>query len=83
MTDREIRKSINSQMLTVFILPPAASVVHLSFAFPLINKLLVLFELNDTKLLIEAAGICVLVFLLIYMIVYKITSNAYYAIVRR
>ena len=34
MTKREIRKSINSQMLTVFFLPLVTAGVHLAFAFP-------------------------------------------------
>lgn len=34
MTKREIRKSINSQILTVFFLPLILAGVHLAFAFP-------------------------------------------------
>lgn len=83
MTAKEIRKSINSQMLTVFLLPLAAAVLHLAFAFPLIYKLLMLFNLNNLQLLIAVTGICAFVFMLLYMIVYKITSNAYYAIVKK
>lgn len=83
MTAKEIRKSINSQMLTVFLLPLAAAVLHLAFAFPLIYKLLLLFNLNNIQLLIAVTGICALVFMFLYMIVYKITSNAYYAIVKK
>lgn len=81
MTKKDIRKSINSQMLTVFFLPLAAAVVHLCFAFPMINKLLMLFNLINTKLFLITTGISVLIFVLFYTLVYRITSNAYYAIV--
>ncbi len=83
MTDREIRKSINSQILTVFILPPAAAVVHLMFAFPIIKKLLSLFAFGNTLLLAGTIAVCVAVFVILYAAVYKITSNAYYAVVKK
>ena len=50
MTKRDIRRSINSQLLTVFFLPMALSGVHLCFAFPFIHKLLLLFNLSNTSL---------------------------------
>lgn len=81
MTKKDIRKSINSQMLTVFFLPITMAVLHLVCAFPMIRKLLSLFGLLDTKLLILTTGISVLVFAAFYAIVYRITSNVYYSIV--
>lgn len=38
MTPSDIRKSINSQMLTLFLLPFLTAVIHLSFAFSLVQK---------------------------------------------
>ena len=81
MTKRDIRKSINSQMLTVFFLPLLFAVAHLAFAFPMVYKLLMLFGLDNLGLLLLTAGISVLVFALFYVIVYRVTSNAYYSIV--
>ncbi|MCI6995445.1 MAG: ABC transporter permease [Eubacterium sp.] len=81
MTKKDIRKSINSQMLTVFFLPLAAAVLHLSFAFPMVQKLLALFNLRNISLMILIMVISVLVFGVFYGIIYKITSNAYYSIV--
>ena len=81
MTKREIKKSINSQMLTVFFMPLIAAGVHLAFAFPMIYKMLILFGLvNKVFLIIVTVG-CFLLFALLYMLVYKITSRAYYSIV--
>lgn len=81
MTKREIRKSINSQVLTVFFLPLVTAGIHLAFAFPLIRKLLILFGLMNTRLLILVTLGCYLVFALFYVLVYRGTSRAYYSIV--
>lgn len=81
MTKREIKKSINSQMLTVFFMPLIASGVHLAFAFPMIYKMLILFGLVNKVFLIMVTVGCFLLFALLYMLVYKITSRAYYSIV--
>ena len=81
MTKKEIRRSINSQLLTVFFLPLFFAGCHLCFAFPFVKKLLLLFGLTNNTLLILTTAISFLAFALIYVIVYKITSNAYYQIV--
>lgn len=81
MTKREIKKSINSQMLTVFFMPLIAAGVHLAFAFPMIYKMLILFGLVNKFFLIMVTVGCFLLFALLYMLVYKITSRAYYSIV--
>lgn len=81
MTRREIRRSINSQILTVFFLPLLTAGVHLAFAFPLIYKMLILFGVMDLHLLILTTASCYLVFAVLYTAVYRITSGAYYGIV--
>jgi putative ABC transport system permease protein len=81
MTKREIRKSINSQLLTVFFLPLAGAGLHLIFAFPMIRQILSLFKLTNLELFTVVTLICFALFALFYTIVYRITSNAYYHIV--
>lgn len=81
MTKREIRKSINSQLLTVFFLPLIGAGLHLAFAFPIIQKLLMMFNLFNVTLFAVTTIISFIVFALLYTLVYKITSNAYYNIV--
>ncbi len=81
MTQKDIKRSINSQILTVFFLPLLTAGVHLAFAFPLIHKILILFSLTDLNLLIFVTVCCFLIFALFYVLVYHITSKAYYAIV--
>lgn len=81
MNKKEIKKSINSQVLTVFFMPLLVSAIHLGFAFPMIYKMLMLFAITDLAFLIYVTLGCFAVFTLCYIIVYKITSKAYYSIV--
>lgn len=81
MTREDIRKSVNSQMLTVFILPIATAALHLGFAFPMVSRLLMLFNLRNVVLMLTVGAVTVLVFGLFYALVYKLTANAYYSIV--
>lgn len=81
MTRQDIRKSINSQVLTVFFLPLLLAGLHLGFAFPILWKLLQMFNFSNMMLMIAVTASCFAVFALVYALVYKITSNAYFAIV--
>lgn len=81
MTRRDIRSSINSQLLLVFFLPLLLAGLHLAFAFPFVHKLLLLFNLWNTRLLVGTTAASFLAFAVLYTLVYRITSNAYYHIV--
>ena len=81
LDDRQIRKSINSQLLTVFFLPLVGALSHLIFAHPMIEKLLSLFMISDIRLFFVTSIICFVSFSIIYFVIYKLTSNVYYKIV--
>ena len=81
MTKKEIKKSINSQLLLVFFIPLIAAGTHLAFAFPMIRKLLLLFGLNNVALFVATSLISFSVFGVFYIIVYRMTANLYYEIV--
>lgn len=81
ITKREIKKSINSQVLTVFFAPLAMAGIHLVFAFPLIWKVLQLFMISNFSLMVVVTICCFIVFGVFYAIVYNITSNVYFSIV--
>lgn len=83
MTRREIRQSINSQVITVFFLPLAAAAVHMTFAFPLVSRLLALFSLSNIKLFAVTTVACFGAFALLYVTVYIFTSRSYYNIVSK
>ena len=81
MTKGDIRRSINSQLLTVFYLPLLMAGLHLCFAFPFIHKLLMLFNLDNRGLLVGTTAVSFAVFAALYALVYRLTGNAYYHIV--
>ena len=81
MTKAEIRKSINTQVLTVFSLPLLVAALHMAFAFPMVKKILLLFQLTNPQLFLMTTLISFCCFALLYVIVYRITSRAYYNIV--
>ncbi|MBO5351848.1 MAG: ABC transporter permease [Lachnospiraceae bacterium] len=81
MTKREIKRSVNSQILTVFFLPLVFAGIHLAFAFPIVFRLLQLFFMRNLGLMILVTVGCFLVFGVFYAIVYKLTAGAYYTIV--
>lgn len=81
LSRREARRSIRSQILTVFFLPLIVAAVHIAFDFKLVLQLLTLFALRNTTL----TALCTLgtlaAFCLIYALVYMLTARAYYKIV--
>ncbi len=81
MSKEDIRKNVNSQMLTVFALPLVTAAVHTAFAFPIVQKMIEMFNLNNAALSLAVTAAAIVVFAVFYSAVYKITSNAYYAIV--
>lgn len=81
MTKTEIRRSINSQLLTVFYLPLVMAGLHLAFAFPMIRRLLLLFNLNNVGLFALTTVISFVMFGVLYALIYRITGNVYYRIV--
>ena len=81
MTQKEVRQTINSQVMTVFFLPLVAAGIHTAFAFPMIEKMVHLLAFSDRKFLILVTVCSYLVFALFYIIVYLVTSKQYYKIV--
>lgn len=81
LTEGEIRKSINSQLLFVFISPLIVAGIHLIVAFPMLRNMLIFFELYNTNIFIIATLISYITFGIFYGIVYKLTSKVYFNIV--
>lgn len=83
MTQKEIRQSINSQVLTVFFLPLIAAAMHMAFAFPIVSRLLALFSLSNITLFAVTTVACFGAFAVLYVLVYIFTSRSYYNIVSK
>lgn len=81
LSHTEIKKSIHSQILVVFFLPLAASVLHMCFAFRIISLLLATLSLTNISLFIICTICTIAAFAVIYAIVYALTAREYYKIV--
>lgn len=81
MTRREIKSAINSQVLKVFFLPLVAAGVHMLFAFPMLAKMLNIFEFYNVPLFALVTLVGYLIFGALYVLFYKITSRSYLGIV--
>lgn len=81
MTKHDIKKSINSQILTVFFVPLIFAGLHLAFAFPMVWKILRIFEISNLSFVIFTTVVAFLVFALFYVILYKMTARTYFSIV--
>lgn len=81
MTEREVRASIHSQILLVFFLPLGTAGIHVLAAFPMLSRMLTLFNLRDVRLFALCAAGTMLAFCAIYALVYGLTAHAYDRIV--
>lgn len=81
MSKKDIKKSINSQILTVFFAPLIVAGIHLCFAFPFIWKMLQIFGLSNITYVIMVSIIAFVIFGIFYAIIYKVTAKSYYQIV--
>lgn len=82
MSNREVKDTIKSQIRIVFVLPIFAAAIHVTAAFPMVYRLLQMLNLNNEKLFAGCLAVTIIVFAIIYYLVFKVTSRAYYRIVR-
>ena len=82
MSSREVKDTIKSQIRIVFVLPIFAAAVHVTAAFPMVYRLLQMLNLNNEKLFAGCLAATIIVFAVIYYLVFKVTSRAYYKIVK-
>ena len=83
LSRREVRSSVRRQILMVFFLPLLMAILHITMAFPMIRRLLLLFGMTNTKLFIGCTAGTVLIFAVVYGLIYLITARSYYHIVER
>ena len=81
MSHTEVRKTIHSQVLTVFFLPLVTAVIHLAVGFKVITKLLAVLNLTNIPLFAACTAVTILVFAGFYSLIYAFTARTYYRIV--
>ncbi|XOQ36074.1 MAG: ABC transporter permease [Lactococcus sp.] len=83
LTKKEVKKSIDSQVMVVFFMPIIVSIIHFAAAFVMISKLINIFGITDIGMIATVSGITILVISVIYYLIYRKTSKIYYRIVER
>lgn len=81
MSKKEVKRSIRSQVLSVFFLPLVVAVIHVAVAFKVMTKILGVLNLTNVSLFAVCTIIAIAVFAVFYIIVYSITAKEYYRIV--
>ncbi|HEU3272812.1 TPA: ABC transporter permease [Streptococcus pneumoniae] len=82
LDQKQIKQTINKQVLTVFFLPLLFAFLHLAFAYHMLSLILkVIGVLDTTMMLIVTLSICA-IFLIAYVLIFMITSRSYRKIVQ-
>ncbi|HFU4202798.1 TPA: ABC transporter permease [Streptococcus suis] len=81
LDEDQTRQSIRKQLLTVFFLPILLAFVHLAFAYKMLSSILLSIGVVNADLMLQVtAGICG-GYLLLYLVVYAITTQSYKQII--
>lgn len=81
MSKKDVKISIRSQIRMVFLFPIAVAAIHVTAAFPMIKRLLLMLNMTNSVLYAKCVVSAVLIFTIIYVIVFMLTSRTYYKIV--
>ena len=82
MDDKQVKATINRQVLWVFFIPLGMTILHMVFASKIMARMLQTFMLFDWGLVLSCIGGVCAVFVLLYLIVYTLTAKVYYRIVK-
>ncbi|MDG6142196.1 ABC transporter permease [Lactococcus formosensis] len=79
----QVSKTIKSQVSMIFLLPIAMTIVHFSFAYIMISKLIGIFGIMDSQLILWVSLGTIAALAFVYWLIYKGTSRVYYNIVEK
>ena len=82
MSQQEVKNTISSQVRIVFFLPLIVSYCHLAGAFPMIKLMISYLFRTDVMIFVISLVITAVIFAMIYYLIFKLTSKAYYDIVK-
>lgn len=83
MSHAEVKRSIHSQIMTVFFMPLILAGIHVAFAFPIVKRILMMLNLLNTNLHIICTIGCFFAFAIIYATIYLLTAKIYYRIISK
>lgn len=83
MSHKEVKSSIHRQIVMVFFAPLLVAGLHITMAFPMVKRLLLLFSMNNSALFAGCTAVTIGIFAVVYGIIYGLTAKSYYRIVER
>ncbi|MFS1664476.1 FtsX-like permease family protein [Streptococcus sp. zg-JUN1979] len=83
MSQKQVKQTINSQVILFFFMPLGIATLHYIFALPSLKEMLLLFGVTDSGLVYIVSAVTVAVISLIYYFIYRFTSRVYYTIIER
>lgn len=83
MSATAVKKTINSQTLTVFFMPLVMATLHFVISLVMLKQMLLTFGVTSSLMIYTVSGITLLAVALIYFVIYKWTSRTYYRIIER
>ena len=82
LDQKQIKQTINKQVLTVFFLPVIFAFLHLAFAYHMLSLILKVIGVVDTAMMLSVTLSICGIFALIYVLIFMITSRSYRKIVQ-
>ena len=83
LSKKEVSQTINSQIRLLFFMPIAVAVVHFAGAYIMISKIINAFGITNDVLMLSVSGGVILLIVVLYYLIYKVTSRSYVKIVQR
>ncbi|HEM6539797.1 TPA: FtsX-like permease family protein [Streptococcus suis] len=83
MSAAAVKKTINSQTLTVFFMPLAMATLHFVISLVMLKQMLMILGVVSSSMIYTVSGLTLLAVVLIYFVIYKWTSRTYYRIIER
>ncbi len=81
LEQKQIHKIINDQVLVLFFLPLGVALMHICFAYPMIQKILNLLTQSSNDIFLMVTGLCFGIFALVYIVIYKLTARTYFKLI--
>ena len=82
LDQKQIKQTINKQVLNVFFLPLAFAFLHLAFAYHMLSLILKVVGVVDSAMMLSVTLSICGIFALIYVLIFMITSRSYRRIVQ-
>ena len=82
LDQKQIKQTINKQVLTVFFLPVIFAFLHLAFAYHMLSLILKVIGVVDTAMMLSVTLSICGIFALIYVLIFMITSRSYRKIIQ-